>query len=165
MSDEAYNDSARRFIADVMTELEALQGPIPYTVSRLEGQLPKDLPNVAWDYGRIKHGPPDFVGYNEGDLATEIQELLIEIWHDSTDNCRITKNNLLLALFHVGYAPNVTFGDFDWVTAADGAAYVTRGFLLRGSVTVKLGVPTQPAPLVTVTSHTHSITVNGETVC
>lgn len=161
-------DTARAFIDATMVEFETLAGPMPYVVGKRERVQNANYPRIAWVYGGISHAPLSKSTLGEAEIATERQQLIVEIWMNSDENCRIAKNNLLLALRHAAeelqLSQHPSFGDFDWL-AEENAAYLTRGSALEGTVTVILGVSNEGYPLVEVLTQDHTVTVNGETIC
>lgn len=154
-------EAARATIDAVMAELVSLQGPIDYDVGRLETLSQHDLPHVMWDYAAITHEAPDFVGGPDGQIFVEWQAMTVAIWQDTQDNCRVTKNNLLLAAVNAVDGPQFRPGQFNWATEQN-FAFLNRGALLVGTVAFKLGVPNNPSPLVTVLSEDFSASANGE---
>lgn len=157
------SDSARDLLERVMTELEALQGPIPSNFGKLEDLAQADYPTIRWTFGTIAHVLPRDVGGNDGSLYDEWQLVSVAIWQDTPDNARITKNNLLRASRNIASPADFQPGDFNWATEDD-AAFLNRGALLVGTLRFRLPIPNEAGPLVTVLTEDHEASVNGEVV-
>ena len=127
-------------------------------IGRKSWSLNGDLPQIKWCFGNIKHDAPDKTGGKDAPIATEIQVFNVRIWMPDDETCRIAKNNLIRAFrIAAGGTPNVSFGDWSWITE-DHAAYSNKGSALEGAMAARLQVPIVEGGrgIARFTSQTHS---------
>ena len=155
-------DTAESFLAEVHTELNRLVGSTtPYSLTGLTKEERQAPPHVAWVEQGGQIAPTRLLGQ----LGTMVTRWELHVWHTNRENCRALLQNVYRAARNVGYGPNVLWGDYRAPTQTD-AEHAKVGELLVADVTIEL--PIGPEPQQTATTpltHTHTVTVGGETVC
>lgn len=147
-------DTAREYIAEVMTRLDDVTGgQNKYKVGGLTWAEHDEPPIIKWRYGDIAHEPPE----KNGDIYSEVQDLEVRIWavgndqDESETNTRELKNALLIAAREASqgrFLGLLTVGTFRWGEEAHGKL----GRYLDGTLSIHLPVPNRTLKLVKVTA-------------